>query len=333
MSEKTPFPLLPVPAQHHELTVKASNAGITVLTGGRYRKRYTGSKRSEVDINGRMWLKAGELKKHIASERPPDPKRKKAATQSDIAIAADAIQERKKNYTVNKVEVRNRLFGMINTQRGKKELYFWTITFPKNTNDATAYRLYNTWLTTLRQKKWLREYIWVAERQANGTIHFHIGIPHKLSVVAANRSMQTILSTAAKKKEIEFSVYQCKRYNGIDIAKNRKTRRVTNFAIKKGSRSLAYYLTKYVTKNNEAFNHLAWHNSRGFSSLFTGITFTQTEFLNYGFRSLVHPTAIIKNEYFLFFAWKDDPPEAITKHLCEVNSWVQEQTGVLDCMN
>jgi hypothetical protein len=120
-------------------------------------------------------------------------------------------------------------------------------------------------------------------------------------------------------------VYQCKRYNGIDLAKNRNTRRVTNFAIKKGSRSLANYLTKYVTKNETSFTHLAWHNSRGFSSLFTGITFTTNEFVGYGFRQLVKPGVIINNEYFMFFAWKEDPPVAVMKHLYEINSWIQQQ--------
>jgi hypothetical protein len=179
----------------------------------------------------------------------------------------------------------------------------------------------------LRQKKWLREYLWVAERQQNGTIHFHAAIPHRLSIVAANNAMRVTLATAAKRKEINFSVYQCKRYNGIDIAKNRTTRRVTNFAIKKGSRSLSNYLTKYVTKNDSTFNHLAWHNSRGFSSLFTGITFTTAEFIGYGFRQLVKPGVIINNEYFMFFGWKDEPPRAVMKHLFEINSWIQQQTG------
>ncbi len=323
---------MPVPAFHHELTIKASAAGITVLKTGRFKKRYTGSRHTAIDINGKMYLKAADLKKINADQEKPRP-RIKAVTQSDVAIVADQLQRPPKTYKVHKTEVRNRLFGMINTMRGKKELYFWTITFPMGTSDPVAYRLYNIWLTTLRQKKWLREYLWVAERQQNGTIHFHVAIPHKLSVVAANNAMRTILATACKRKEINFSVYQCKRYNGIDIAKNRTTRRVTNFAIKKGARSLSYYLTKYITKNNETFQHLAWHNSRGFSALFTGITFTTNEFLGYGFRGLVKPGVIINNEYFMFFAWREDPPFAVTKHLCEINSWVQEQNGILATLN
>ena len=332
MTEKPPFQLLPVPSFHHELSIKATQTGITVLKQSRYLKRYTGSKNSAIDINGKMFTNANELKKIIAADEKPGGRRRNA-TQSEVALTADQIQRPPKSYQVNKTEVKNRLFGMINTMRGKKELYFWTITFPQNTTDAIAYRLYNTWLTTLRQKKWLREYLWIAERQQNGTIHFHVAIPHRLSVVAANRAMQVILATAAKRKEIAFSIYQCKRYNGVDIAKNRTTRRVTNFAIKKGAKSLSYYLTKYLTKNDATFTHLAWHNSRGFSSLFTGITFTTAEFIGYGFRSLVKPGVIINNEHFMFFAWKDLPPYAVTRHLYDLNSYIQDQNKILENLN
>jgi len=327
MSEKIPFRLLTVPPFHHELTIKANQSGITVLKESRYRKRYTGSKHSAIDINAKMYLKASDLKK--ISANPADKRNGRRPKRPDpltVNGGGEDTQPREKTFKVHKTEVRNRIFGMINTMKGKKELYFWTVTFPQSTPDPVVYRLFNTWLTTLRQKKWLRDYLWIAERQQNGTVHFHIAIPHQMSVVAANNAMRTVLRTAAIKKEIPFHVSQCKRYNGIDLAKNRNTRRVTNFAIKKGSRSLANYLTKYCTKNNTTFNHLAWHNSRGFSSLFTGITFTTNEFVGYGFRQLVKPGVIIDNEYFMFFAWKEDPPVAVMKHLYEINSWIQQQS-------
>lgn len=313
--------------------------GITVLREGRFKKRYTGSKTAAVDINGRFYLKASELQKiNSDCSKPgklPEKKRRSVPVLDPVTEQAQQVDQaqRKKEYRINKTEVRNRIFGMLNTGRGKKELYFWTITFPQGTPDDVIYRLFNTWLTTCRQKKWLREYLWICERQQNGTIHFHLAIPHRMSVNLANNAMRTTLKTAAAKKEIPFNVWQCRRYNGIDIAKNRKTKRVTNFAIKKGSRSLSYYMTKYCTKNDGTFKHLAWHNSRGFSSLFTGITFTVPEFLGYGFRQLVKPTAVVKNEYFLFFAWANDPPVAVVKHLCELNTYIQEQNNILPTLN
>ena len=333
-----PEKLLPVPAFIHDLTIKATHTGITILKDGRFRKRYTGSKQSAVDINGKLYLKAADMKKAILEKGTTERAIKKGLQPSmqtpaknpeplrDTQNTTKNLSPIRREYRVNKLEVRQRILTMINTMMGGRELYFWTVTFPQGTTDAIAYQAFNTWLTTLRQSKFLRNYLWIAERQQNGTVHFHIAIPHKMSVVHANRMMRVTLTTFAKRKDIPFSVYQCKRYNGIDIAKNRKTGRVTNFAIKKGSRSLANYLTKYVTKNDAGFSHLAWHNSRGFSSLFTGITFTVPEFLGYGFKQLLLHRSVIHNEFFMFFPWKGDPPEAITRHLFELNSYIQHVT-------
>jgi len=338
----SPLPrLLPVPAMIHDLTIKASASGITVLQDGRYKKRYTGSKYSAVDINGQLWVRSSELKKHIECQAAEGEAGKKKRKRKAVDTPAEPPAEnptlegtprgdtgkkilRKKEYRVNKLEVRQRLMGMLHTRKGKKELYFWTVTFPKNISDDLAYQAFNTWLTSLRQKKMLRDYLWIAERQQNGTVHFHIGIPHKMSVVAANRMMRTTLTTFSKKGLIDISVFACKRYNGVDIAKNRKTKRVTNFAIKKGAKALAVYLTKYVTKNNEPFRHLAWHNSRGYSSLFTAITFTVSEFIKAGFKEFVLARSVIQNEFFKFFPWKSDPPDLIIQHLAALNNYVQD---------
>lgn len=345
----TPPRLLPVPAFHHELVIKATQTGIVVLKDGRYKKRYTGSKYSTVDINGKFYERSSDLAK-LLREESFDPKKRKirrlppadsslkidsAETGSeDTKIILSPKKIREPEYRVNKMEIRQRILGMINTMKGSKELYFWTVTFPGGMPDNLCYQAFNIWLTTLRQKKMLKNYIWIAERQdgkrltdptkeATGTIHFHLAIPHKMHVVTANRLMRTTLSTFAKKKLINYSVFQAKRYNGVDIKKNRNTGRVVNFAIKKGSRALANYLTKYVTKNEGSFSHLAWHNSRGFSQLFTGITFTIPEFLNYGFKELLLSRSVVNNEFFMFFPWLKDPPEAIVKHLFEVNSFLQ----------
>lgn len=316
--------LLPVPNFQHELKIKADLNGITILTEGTYRKRYTGSKRYAVDINGNL-SGAAELQKSIALdgkkiERRNTPNRRPAV------FKLDPDKVKKKSYTINKPEIRQRIFAMIAAQRGKKQLYFWTVTFPMLTGDAVIYKLFNIWLTTLRQKTWLKNYLWVAERQINGTLHFHLCIPHKLSVVAANRAMASILAGASRRGEIDHNVYACKRYNGVDISKNRKTRKVTNFAEgKRGRRALIGYISKYITKNDGEFSHLAWHNSRGFSQLFTGVTFTFEEFQNvYALVPFVRRQSAIRNEYFMYFPWLSDPPPQLVGELVKLNWYVND---------
>ena len=233
-----------------------------------------------------------------------------------------------KFYTINKKEVRQRIVGFVNTQKGKKELYFWTVSFPLGTSDALCYRALNTWLTALRQYKLLKEYVRITERQQNGTIHYHIAIPHKMPVQRANALMRNTLKTMAKNGELPYHPRspQISKYNGVDIAKNRKTKRVVNFAIKKGSRALATYLTKYVTKNDEAFEHLAWHNSRGYSALFTAVTFTIEEFKKAGFAPFLNRVRVFEMRFAKFIPWLMGPPPLLEQHLYQLNSYLQHVT-------
>lgn len=313
-----------VPNQFRELVIKANMNGITILKEGRYRKRYTGSKAYEVDING-ILRTSSELKKLVSTEKEGGKKKGQPSPNDHPGETRIETETKEKFYTINKVEIQQRIYSMIASQpAGKKELYFWTVTFPVRTDDQTIYRLFNIWLTTLRQKKWLRDYLWVAERQANGTLHFHLCIPHRLSVVAANRAMAGTLANASRKQQIDYSIHQCKRYNGVDIAKNRKEKKVTNFALgKRSKRALTTYITKYITKNRGTFSHLAWHNSRGFSALFTGVTFTMDEFQNvFGLVPWVRRHSAIRNEYFTFFPWINDPPEALVNELTKLNRFI-----------
>jgi len=342
--------LAAVPNITHDLVIKTTTAGIVLLKENKFKRRYTGNKFPHIDINGKLWVRASEFSKL----NRPDPKKSRGKKRARVETQADkkiklvyslpvnrptnyyvlstqkielstkkARLSTTRSYTVNKPLIRQRILGYINTMRGKKELYFWTVSFPLNTSDEIAYQIFNIWLTALRQYKMLHEYLWVAERQKNGTIHFHIAIPHKMPVKRANAMMAGTLATFAKRGLIPFNVYQCRKYNGVDIAKNRTTKRVVNFAIKKGSRALATYLSKYATKNNGTFSHLAWHNSRGYSSMFTGVTFTVPEFIGYGFHKMIDREKRLDAAFFTFLPWANGPPEIITDHLYKINSYLQ----------
>lgn len=321
--------LQPVPHFLKMLTIKADLNGVTILKEGRYRKRYTGSKQYAVDING-VLRTSGELKLLLQEGMEKGPKflQKKSprANRGKINTEQPTPKDTPTTYTINKPEIRQRLYAMIASQpEQKRQLYFWTITFPVKTDDAVIHRLFNIWLTRLRKEKLLRDYLWVAERQQNGTLHFHLAIPHKLPVKKANAYMRSALVNCARSGEINYNVYAAKRYNGVDIAKNRKNRIVTNFAVgKRGARALTTYITKYITKNDGTFTHLAWHNSRGFSKLFTGVTFTVHEFVSVcDLRKFVRSQSVISNEYFQWHPWINGPPVALSNELFKLNSFIQ----------
>jgi len=359
-----------------DLVLKLTGTGVTFLHERRFKERYKGSQTCAVDINGNLWLNSRELQedskkpdKDVGKKKrvgtPPNPQKllllecepdrylsgsgaisEISATQGNLCplVEKNEKKERKKSYRVNKAKVRGRILTYINTQKGKKNLFFWTVTFPAHTPDDTCYQAFNTWLTALRQRGMLREYLWIAERQTGerlkdekdptNTIHFHIAIPHYMNVQRANAMMRGTLKNLAKAGLMPGAVCSGKtgdtyflpcvaKYNGVDICKHRKTKRIINFAIKKGSSALANYLTKYVTKNDSEFPKLAFHNSRGFSCLFTAVTFTLTEFKKLGFGAFLNRVRVFKMNFATFVPWLYGPPPLLEKHLYELNSLIQ----------
>lgn len=203
-----------------------------------------------------------------------------------------------RTYSVNKKIVSRKLYSFFHSKLANKRFYFYTISFPLSTPDNLAYALFNAVLTRLRKgydvssiaflllakysesksDKWhfavnkltklskfeqLRHYLWVAERQKNGTIHFHIITSDFVNVLIFNHFVSTyIFNTISKKStSVNLSHLNSSIYNGVDVSKRRSgLSSVTD---------IRKYLTKYVTKNTTKFLHYAWHCSRSVSALFT----------------------------------------------------------------
>lgn len=249
-------------------------------------------------------------------------------------------EKRTTGYRLNKKEIGHRMRGMFNTVRHcaatgkgyrnkKAVMYFFTVTFPGGTSTDTCYQLLNTWLTSLRQSGKLKSYLWVSEKQKNGTTHFHICIPHYLNVRLANGIMRQSIIFLINKKQLSWSVQAANRYNGVDIAKDRKTKRVVNFADENKQRALSRYITKYVSKNNEEHDRQPWHCSRDWSALVKGvhITLAQLKILC-GESGQTIRKGVFENDYVQFWGWKDWAPGDLCRHLAELNFYlVQSVTG------
>lgn len=313
-----------------DMTVSVTMSGVTILSQSSFNKRYDlpkdvyhikqtnfDTKESyQPNFTGDNPWRWEQAKKELEAK-----KRKKSVQKLSVTLVKK--EKALRSYTINKKQVCHKIKGFLNQQKGMKQLYFWTVTFPQGTSDDVAFILFNKWLTRLRFEKMLKSYLWVSERQQNGTIHFHIAIPHKMDVKKSNRFMRAAIFTCIDQKEIRFSREQAKNYNGIDLAKDRKTRRVTNFAKRKKEKSLSNYLTKYVTKNNETFKHLAWHCSRDYSNIVISIRLTPTEVLSLNLNQFISEEKVLINEWFTFKRWKTDTPLPIKKHLAFINQSIQ----------
>lgn len=219
-----------------------------------------------------------------------------------IPFSFDQVVKPGKLYSINKKIVSRKIFSFFHSKLANKRFFFYTISFPLATSDSAAYALFNAVLTRLRKgyilskiadvmlkkysdsksQKWLyavsqmlkstsfhklNNYIWVAERQGNGTIHFHIITSDTLNVLVFNHFVAAYVFNSLQKHDnnVQISHLSQSQYNGVDVSKRR-----TGLSCVSDVRK---YLTKYVTKNKTTFTHYAWHCSRSISALFTTIEF------------------------------------------------------------
>jgi hypothetical protein len=314
---------------------KASLTGITHLKEYSYNNRHICSPGYQSLPDGSIIKKPViKLDGHEKKRKPPglDRARLSLDTLLDPGIDSDSLPTQGtlsdrppfEGYTLKKPVIRNRILNYANVMRSDKRwkkpvLFFWTVTFWNGAEDRICYQLFNTWLTTLRTKKMLHSYLWVAERQKNGTIHFHILIPHYMGVQRANGLMKESICNLIRKGTItNWNIHAAKRYNGVDIDKNRKTKKVVNFAEHGKQRSLARYLTKYVTKNETKLYRLPWHCSRDWSAMIVGVALTRGEVGRFITGKNLDPNKL-SGLYCDFYRWHGYPPDPLTKYLGALN--------------
>lgn len=108
---------------------------------------------------------------------------------------------KKTEYKLNKKKVREKCSAFFGSKQSKKLLAFYSISFPQNFPDEFAYRCFNTVKTRLRKKCGLKSYLWVAERQKNGTIHFHMLTNTFMQIRKVNYFMARAINTQVRSKK------------------------------------------------------------------------------------------------------------------------------------
>ncbi|QXP56213.1 hypothetical protein H0I25_00015 [Cellulophaga sp. HaHa_2_95] len=149
-----------------------------------------------------------------------------------------------------------------------KRLSFVTLTFLNKVDDEQAIIILRKFLDNVKKRSTDFQYVWVAERQEKntefiGNIHFHI-ITNKYWKIEKwwNYWLDLQRKNGIKPRDENFkpsSAFDVRQLNSSNI------------------RSIASYVTKYVTKNNEKFKCQVWNCSRGVSELYTDF-YTTTEF-------------------------------------------------------
>ncbi len=162
---------------------------------------------------------------------------------------------------LNKKFVREKCSAFFGLKRSRAFLAFYTISFPMGFDDDSCMKVFNTFLTRLRTDFKFESYLWVAERQQNGTLHFHLLTNTWMPIRRVNYYMAKAIETQVNKHSIDVQ-FDVEKYNGVDVKPVTKNRKALNI-----------YLTKYVSKNSLALHRRPFHCSRDISELFTAETF------------------------------------------------------------
>jgi len=84
------------------------------------------------------------------------------------------------------------MFALMNLKCSRRFIAFYSVSFPEGTTDDQAFECWNLWLTRLRKTYNLLNYIWVTERQKNGTIHYHMLTNNYMPILQINCSFEPV---------------------------------------------------------------------------------------------------------------------------------------------
>lgn len=242
----------------------------------------------------------------------PEALLKRKLTENNLAQHKsryqNIVRSKKTNYRLNKSKVRGKMYALFNLKCSEKFIAFYSISFPEGSPDDQLFKCFNYFLTALRKRFNLTNYIWISERQKNGTLHFHMLTNNYMPILSVNRTMAIIIDNQVKNLNMEWKNSSLEKYNGVDCdaiynsKRHRKSgKKVNPTQIREW---VSKYVTKYVTKNNEVFTHLCWHCSHSVSVLFTAQNFefdkaheiiTQLPFPEY----IYNMSLVDKNEFYI----------------------------------
>lgn len=189
-------------------------------------------------------------------------KAKKTAKKQEKKVPEKKTE---KLYSINKTKLRSKINSFFHLRTTQKFCAFYTISFPLNFPDKSAMKVLNNCLTNMRVRYQAFDYIFVAERQKNGTIHFHMLVNRFFNVRIINHLFGNAILNEIQKNSLFHLNFNKQKYNGVDVKYIRN------------SKNLKGYLTKYVSKNDEYFVTRPWGCSHSVSALFTKFSATLFE--------------------------------------------------------
>ena len=262
-------------------------------------------------------------KSYVIKENEPEEIKEKVKKVKD--------EEKPKTlYGLRKTKIRNKILNFFSLNKSKKFCAFYSISFPIEITDDIGYKVFNTWLTRCRKECGLKSYLWVAERQKNGTLHFHLITHNYMAIRKVNEFMRQSLQTQKDKGFLGCNQKVIDKYNGVDVDNLYHSKRKKNnngrLSRMEAQRKLSYYLTKYISKNEVKSERLPWHCSRDISALFISINYDDVSNLEIANLIADNQEAVTtyEQEFFTMHYFKFQPEEFHFLDLTKANNLIFE---------
>lgn len=145
---------------------------------------------------------------------------------------------------------------------GVHRVKLFTFTFPEGTPDQICFAVRNIALTRWRTVAPDLAYLWVSERQKNGTAHFHLLTDRWIDIGLLNKWVRVALQGYGS--QVPWGEGQDgSSYNGVDIATREDGTKEKFYSARDAER----YVSKYLTKSDLSSFRQPWHCSRNVSRL------------------------------------------------------------------
>jgi hypothetical protein len=183
------------------------------------------------------------------------------------------IGRNKSNRTIRKIQ--GKAFAFL---RLCPKPSFTTLTFIEEVSDKKAAYILNKFMTGLHVMQKGFKYIWTAERQDNGRIHFHCVFSHYFPVQKIN-AMWVLAQYNSRLRFKNYPLAEIKKRYWVSMKQKGNKPAMGSIGevlnpvnIKRiyNEDGLSLYITKYISKGKEEnFDCRVWHCSRIVSRLFT----------------------------------------------------------------
>lgn len=180
----------------------------------------------------------------------------------DLSAEYVAPEKKQMQYKINKKMIFDKALAFSQLKQSAKFMAFYSVSFPAGMSVDNIYKAWNKFLTNCRKYYGLNNYLWVAEYQKNGTLHYHLLTNDFMQIRKVNASMATVLYNQG-----ELTEDKRLKYNGVDV------RRVNG-----NKQKVISYITKYVSKQEEnVYTRRPWFCTRSISALMTAKNLTNDE--------------------------------------------------------